>query len=114
MLPNMSRGQAVVKRKMGSVGSRESGYGYLDMGNGLRAARIKAGMSLDQAADAFALTKSGYTKKERNERGLTSDFIRKACEIFGVSPEDIMGTPGRYISQDSIDPIKLEDAGASG
>jgi transcriptional regulator with XRE-family HTH domain len=77
------------------------------MGNGLRASRVKARMTMQQAADALGLTLSGYGKKERGSRGLKADFIRRACEVFGVKPEAILReTPGVSFTQD-IDPNKL-------
>jgi len=79
------------------------------MGNGLRDTRIKAGMSLQDAASALGLSKSGYRKKERSERGLSHDFIRRACDLFGVSPEEISGEIGGIPFTQEIDPIKLEE-----
>ena len=79
------------------------------MGNGLRDIRLKSGMSLEEAANALGLSKSGYRKKERSERGLSHDFIRRACELFGVSPEEIIGEIGGVPFTQEIDPIKLEE-----
>jgi transcriptional regulator with XRE-family HTH domain len=82
-------------------------YGNVPMGNGLKTARVKAKMTMQQAADALGLSLSGYGKKERGSRGLKGDFIRRACEVFGVKPEAIMReTEGIAFSQD-IDPGKL-------
>jgi transcriptional regulator with XRE-family HTH domain len=96
-----------VKGKMGSTALSDVAYGTVPMGNGLKAARIKAKMTMQQAADALGLSLSGYGKKERGSRGLKNDFIRRACEVFGVTPQAIMReTAGVSFSQD-IDPHKL-------
>ena len=92
---------------MGSAPQSDIAYGDVPMGNGLKAARIKSKMTMQQAADALGLTLSGYGKKERGSRGLKDDFIRRACEVFGVKPEAIMReTAGTSFTQD-IDPGKL-------
>ena len=94
---------------MGQVTRSLSRYVEICMGNGLRDTRIKAGMSLQDAASALGLSKSGYRKKERSERGLSHDFIRRACDLFGVSPEEISGEIGGIPFTQEIDPIKLEE-----
>ena len=66
-------------------------------------------MTPDEAATALGLSRSGYIKKERSERGLKDDFIRRACELFGVSPEEIMGGAGGTTFTQDIDPSKLAD-----
>lgn len=60
------------------------------MGNGLKRARERRGMTQEQAAAALGLSPGGYIKKEQGSRKLNDDFIRKACEVFGVRPEAIM------------------------
>lgn len=82
------------------------------MRNGLRGAREKRRLTQQQAADALGLTKSGYVKKEHGERGLDADFIRRACEVFGVNPDEIILELSSLPDQISaplgeIDPEKL-------
>jgi transcriptional regulator with XRE-family HTH domain len=77
------------------------------MGNGLKAARIRAKMTLQQAADALGLSLSGYGKKERGARGLKGDFIRRACEVFGVEPEAIIRETKTFSFSQDIDPGRL-------
>lgn len=82
------------------------------MGNGLKGARLRARMTQEQAAAALGLSKGGYIKKEHGDRKLSDDFIRKACAVFGVSPEEILSEinldqlpgPGELLP---IDPEKL-------
>ena len=77
------------------------------MGNGLKAARIQAKMTMQQAADALGLTLSGYGKKERGARGVKGDFIRRACEVFGVKPEAIIRETKALSFTQDIDPGRL-------
>lgn len=92
---------------MGSAAQIDTAYDHGPMDNGLKAARLRAKMTMQQAADSLGLTLSGYGKKERGSRGLKTDFIRRACEVFGVKPEAIIReTVGVSFSQD-IDPSKL-------
>ena len=67
-----------------------SGMLESEMGNGLKSARERAGMTQEQAASALGLSPGGYIKKEQGSRKLNEDFIRRACEVFGVRPEDIL------------------------
>lgn len=48
-------------------------------------------MTQEAAAARLGLSVGGYIKKEKGERKLSDEFIRKACETFGVSPDDILG-----------------------
>jgi transcriptional regulator with XRE-family HTH domain len=80
--------------------------------NGLKAARLRAGLTQEKAAEALGLTKGGYIKKEHGSRGMGDDFIRKACEVFGVKPEEIlveMNVPSAnsWGPQGQVDPEKL-------
>lgn len=47
-------------------------------------------MTQEQAAAALGISTGGYIKKEQGKRKLNEDFIRKACEVFGVRPEAII------------------------
>jgi transcriptional regulator with XRE-family HTH domain len=92
---------------MGSAPQSDIAYRNVPMGNGLKAARIRAKMTLQQAADALGLSLSGYGKKERGARGLKGDFIRRACEVFGVEPEAIIRETKALSFTQDIDPGKL-------
>lgn len=82
------------------------------MGNGLKGARERARMTQEQAAASLGLSKGGYIKKEQGSRKLSDDFIRKACAVFGVAPEEILSEinlgpmPGQA-ELTPIDPEKL-------
>jgi transcriptional regulator with XRE-family HTH domain len=60
------------------------------MGNGLKGSRVRAHMTQEQAAAALGMSKGGYIKKEQGSRKLSDEFIRKACSVFGVAPEEIL------------------------
>jgi transcriptional regulator with XRE-family HTH domain len=80
--------------------------------NGLKAARLRAGLTQEKAAEALGLTKGGYIKKEQGSRGMGDDFIRKACEVFRVKPEEILVemnilSANPWGPQGQIDPEKL-------
>lgn len=68
----------------------QSGMSVNVMGNGLKSSRLKRGMTQEQAAEAIGISVGGYIKKEQGSRGMNEDFIRKACEVFGVKPEEIL------------------------
>ncbi|AWN35752.1 LexA family transcriptional regulator [Methylobacterium radiodurans] len=59
--------------------------------NNLKALRERSGLTQDQAAAAFGMSKSGYVKIEDGDRGLKTERILKAAEIFGVRPEEVYG-----------------------
>lgn len=107
MHPIVGRMEENVNPRMGCAPKKAIGYPVSGMANGLRTARTKAKMNLDEAARRLGLSKSGYTKKERSERRLSDDFIRRACELFGVSAEDIIGETGGIAFTQDIDPNKL-------
>src|ERR1700722_19450223 len=90
MRPLLSQVGQNVKGKVGSASQSDIAYRTVPMGTGLKSARLKAKMTMQQAADALGLTLSGYGKKERGDRGLKAEFIRRASEVFGVDPKAIM------------------------
>lgn len=61
-----------------------------DLGRRLKAARARKRMTQQEAANALGETKSNYSKREQGKRGMSADFINKACEIFGVTPDEIL------------------------
>ena len=96
-----------VKPELNTAAPADSNYHVSEMGNGLRAARIKARMNIEQAATALGISRSGYVKIERSERRLTAELIRRACELFGVSAEELIGEAGGVALNEQIDPNKL-------
>jgi len=77
-------------RKWGGTVRATSGMFKSTMRNGLKSARLKRGMTQVEAAAALGLSDGGYIKKEQGSRKLSNEFIRKACDVFGVSPEEII------------------------
>jgi hypothetical protein len=51
--------------------------------------------------------KAAIRKQSAVERGMDPDFIRRVCDIFGVSAEEVIGGIGE-VSED-IDPVKLTE-----
>jgi transcriptional regulator with XRE-family HTH domain len=76
---------------------------------GLIAARNKSGMSQQQAADELGVHISTYRKKESGERAMNEDFIKKACELFSVTPDQLVAEVSASLSEagDQIDFEKL-------
>jgi len=82
------------------------------MRNGLKSARLKRGMTQVEAAAALGLSDGGYIKKEQGRRKLSDEFIRKACAVFGVRPDEIISEVNLIQASDQggllpIDPEKL-------
>ena len=75
--------------------------------NNLKRLREASGMTQEQAAIAFGLSKGGYIKIEDGDRGLKAERIAKAAEIFKVQPADIMGELG---GATSVPSPSFEDA----
>lgn len=61
------------------------------LSNNLKRLREASGMTQEQAAERFGLSKSGYVKIEDGERGLKSDRATRAAEIFGVTIAEVIG-----------------------
>ncbi|WP_280141033.1 XRE family transcriptional regulator [Methylobacterium sp. UNC378MF] len=57
--------------------------------NNLKRLREASGMTQEQAAAAFGMSKGGYIKIEDGDRGLKAERIAKAAEIFKVQPSEI-------------------------
>lgn len=60
------------------------------MGNGLKGIRERRGWTQERAAREMGMPASTYIKKEQGVRGLSGEFIKRACEVFGVEPKDIL------------------------
>lgn len=106
--PIMGLDFQIVKPQLGPADPKDSQYADVNMRNGLRSVRIKAGMTIEQAGNALGMSRSGYVKIERGVRRMSDDLIRRACEVFGVSAEEIISGLAGGISQE-IDPNKLAD-----
>src|SRR6185503_9932591 len=101
-----------LSRKWGGTVQPASGMLKGTMANGLKNARLKRGMTQVEAAAALGLSDGGYIKKEQGNRKLSDEFIRKACEVFGVRPDEIISEISLMHSSDQgsllpIDPEKL-------
>lgn len=79
----------------------------VEMGNSASAARIKARMTLDEGRDSSRPIEKRRHQKERSERALKDDFIRRACGLFGVSAEEIIGEAGASQSTSRLTRISL-------
>lgn len=62
-------------------------------GSVLKRLREQRGWTLDEAADALGLSRGGYIKIERGERGLRPEVAERAARIYGVSMGDIYDRP---------------------
>lgn len=60
------------------------------MGNRLRELRGERSLTQDEAAQRMRISRSQYIKLERGERRLTSDYIARAAQAFGVSPAQVL------------------------
>lgn len=63
------------------------------MGSELRNLRKSRGWTIDQAAEAFGLSRGGYQKLERSERQMKAEYIERAAKIYGVSEMDVIVGP---------------------
>lgn len=59
---------------------------------GLKLARKRKGLTQAEAANLMNYSLDGYSKIERGERKMSSEFIRKAAEVLGCNPEDIINS----------------------
>ena len=81
------------------------------MANGLKIVRERAGATQKVTAGALNMSVGGYRKIENGERKLAEEVILRACEFFGVSPNEIIGPDGiaGLESAGDIDPATLAD-----
>ena len=63
---------------------REEG-GTMVRRNELIAARVRAGLTQDDAARACGISKNSYNRKEIGRSAFTVDEVVKICEAFGIS-----------------------------
>lgn len=61
------------------------------MANRLKELRDGRGWSQDEAADALGMSRSGYVKWERGERGLSDEARTKIARLYGVSKAAVEG-----------------------
>jgi SOS-response transcriptional repressor LexA len=54
---------------------------------------------MEEAADQFGLSRSGYVKLERGERELTASHIATAARVYGVPPARVLG-------EATLDPVE--------
>jgi len=60
------------------------------MGHNLRNLRLRRGWRLEDAAEAFGLSPSGYNKLEYGDRKLSAERINKAAMIYAVTPAEVL------------------------
>lgn len=73
------------------VQQKNRGFGNVRaMGNRLRELRESNGWTIEQAAQRFGLSRSGYLKIERGDRRLTKQYIRAAAATYGVDPAEVI------------------------
>lgn len=64
-----------------------------NMGNNLRILRVAKGWTIEEAAREFGMSRSGYQKIERSERGLGARHIAKAREVYSVPAHEVFSGP---------------------
>lgn len=64
------------------------------MGNQLKSLREAKRWTLEEAAERFGLSRSGYIKIERGERKLNEQFIQRAMAVYQVSSEELLSDAG--------------------
>jgi transcriptional regulator with XRE-family HTH domain len=62
-----------------------------EVGNRLRNARRKRGMTQDELASILGTNQSHVSNVERGDRGLTIQQLVKLCSALRVSPNEILG-----------------------
>ncbi|WP_238240986.1 helix-turn-helix domain-containing protein [Methylobacterium isbiliense] len=60
------------------------------MGNNLKTLRERKGWTVEDAASAMGLSKSGYEKIENGSRRLTLERIARAAQIYQVPQSDVI------------------------
>lgn len=60
------------------------------MGNNLKKLRESAGFTHERVARLMGMSRGGFIKLERGERRLTSNYIVRAAEIFGVPESAVL------------------------
>jgi len=63
------------------------------VGNNLKTLRKRRKWTLDEAAGRFGLSRGGYIKIERSERGLGDKHIQKAAKVYGVPAHEVFSEP---------------------
>ena len=74
------------------------------IGNNLYSIRKKAGLSQEEAAWQAGLSSRTYADIERGEVNARIDSIFKICEVFHITPNDIMtdSNDGSYMSNEDL------------
>lgn len=60
------------------------------VGNNLKKLRNAKNMSQEQAADFLNISQSAYARMERGESTSWTIHFNKICEVFGVTPEELV------------------------
>lgn len=60
------------------------------VGNNLKMLRQAKKMSQEQAADSLKISQSAYARMERGESTSWATHFNKICEVFEVTPEELI------------------------
>lgn len=72
-------------------------------------ARIRAGMTQQEAADGMGMTLQGYQYYEYGNRDMKASIIRKMCALFGCSATFILGLEYDEDQEERIADAKLTE-----
>lgn len=75
---------------MGSRHRSHSSADYSALGERIRIARLKVGLTQVQLADRINQTQSFVGKVERGERQITALELRDMCRVFGIPSSAIL------------------------
>lgn len=63
---------------------------YKELGNLLRTAREKSGLTLAEIANKMEVTPMTIQRYEKGERKINTEKIRLLCKFYSVNPEELM------------------------
>jgi transcriptional regulator with XRE-family HTH domain len=66
----------------------------LTLAKGLRDARLRAGLTPQQLAEAVGLSPQAYARMERGKRMPSLPVLASLCLTLGISAEALLGNPG--------------------
>lgn len=72
-------------------------------------ARIRAGMTQQEAADGMGMTLQGYQYYEYGNRDIKASIIKKMCALFGCSATFILGLEYDEEQEERIADAKLTE-----
>lgn len=72
----------------------------VSIGNNLKNLRKNKGWSQEQVADYLNLSQSAYARIENGESHSWSSHIDKICEIFEITPEELVKSDSIVVNKD--------------